>query len=160
MNDTAIRILAELYDAGQQHSDWAGLVQSGHRLHIAVMVEPFLSLVFEGRKTVESRFSHHRIAPYRQVQPQDIVLMKAGPIVGCFTVAWVSDIDLTQTPIQHIATTYGSGICGDADFWRQKADKRYATLLGITSVRRLSPLSISKADRRAWLTLAAPQPGS
>ncbi len=37
------------------------------RAHLAVMHEPYLSYVLEGRKTIESRFSRHRVAPFDQV---------------------------------------------------------------------------------------------
>src|SRR5690349_15466295 len=53
-------------------------------LHLAVMQEPFLGYVLEGRKTVESRFAKRRGAPYQCVLPGDAVLLKrvSGPIVG------------------------------------------------------------------------------
>src|ERR1700731_133584 len=60
-------------------------------LHLAVFVEPFLSFLLEGRKTIESRFSIHRRPPFECVRKGDIVLVKAsgGPIVA---VAEISDV--------------------------------------------------------------------
>ena len=117
------------------------------------MSEPYLSYVFEGKKTVESRFSLHKIAPYRKVKSGDIVFMKAGPIVGCFTVSWVKEFSLAEYPTEIIKKEYGDRICADDDFWRQKASKQYATLIGIEDVHRLTPVAITKHDRRGWITL-------
>ncbi|HEX8762549.1 MAG TPA: hypothetical protein VF733_02205 [Candidatus Saccharimonadales bacterium] len=117
------------------------------------MNEPFLSYVFAGKKTVESRFSLHKIAPYQKVQPGDVVFMKAGPVVGYFTVAWVKYFDLGEYSIEKIRQEYGDTICGDDDFWKTKSTKKYATLIGISNIERLAPHKIEKRDRRAWVSL-------
>lgn len=124
-----------------------------NRIHLAVMNEPFLKYVFEGKKTIESRFSLHKIAPYQKVQPGDAVFMKAGPVVGRFTVAWVKYFDLSEYPIEKLRQEYDDAICGDADFWKAKSTKRYVTLMGIQDVNRLPPMQIEKRDRRAWVSL-------
>ena len=123
------------------------------RLHIAVMREPFLTYIFEGQKTIESRFSLHKIAPYQRVEVGDAVLLKAGPVVGHFIVAWVKYFDLNEYPIEEIRQQYGAGICGDIEFWKTKRFKRYVTLIGISDVHRVNPYAIEKHDRRAWVTL-------
>lgn len=115
------------------------------------MNEPFLTYVFQGKKTIESRFSLHKIAPYQKVQSGDVVFMKAGPIVGYFTVAWVKYFNLSEYPIEKIRQEHGDEICGDADFWKAKSTKRYVTLMGIRDVKRLPPIPIEKRDRRAWV---------
>lgn len=148
------RILTELQTAVQSHTDWAKLdITKVPSIHVAVMSEPFLSYVFSGKKTVESRFSTNKIAPYGKAQPGDVVFMKAGWIVGCFTISWVKTFDLQEYPITEIAKEYGIQICGDEAFWRHKGTKRYATLMGITNIQRLTPVKITKHDRRAWMTL-------
>lgn len=116
------------------------------------MSEPFLTYIFDGKKTVESRFSLHKIAPYGKIQPDDVVFMKAGAIVGCFTVAWVKYFDLSEYPIEKIKREYGDAICGNVSFWKIKSEKRYATLIGISKVERLTPVTIEKRDRRAWVS--------
>jgi ASC-1-like (ASCH) protein len=158
MNELSTRIQTELYNATQEYPAWAAALSGHISVHIAVMAEPYLSYILIGKKTVESRFSIHRIAPYKQIRPGDLVLMKAGAIVGCFTAEWVEFHDLTQEPIENIAATHGDEICGDANFWAQKNSKRYATLIGVKDVRNLPPISVSKNDRRAWLMLPAEAP--
>lgn len=148
------RIQDEIDQAAKAYDDWSKFPSKrGRDIHIAVMSEPFLSYVFSEKKTVESRFSLHKIAPYQKVQPGDTVFMKAGPIVGGFEVGWVRYIDLLEHAIEDIAMTYGADICGNEVFWKEKANKRYVTLLGISNVQKLTPLRISKFDRRAWITI-------
>jgi hypothetical protein len=145
-------ILDELKVVQAHLPDWRQLDLTSP-LHIVVMSEPFLSYVFEGTKTVESRFSLHKIAPYQKVQLGDRVLMKAGLIVGCFTIDWVKEYDLTAYPIEAIRQEYGAAICGTPEFWKKKSNKRYATLMGIQNARRLTPAPITKRDRRAWIAI-------
>jgi hypothetical protein len=123
-------------------------------VHIAVMHEPFLSFLLQGRKTVESRFSKHAIAPYRKVTPGDIVFLKAGPIVGCFTVTWVKNSVLNHATLGDIRKKYAHAICAEDDtFWEAQTPKRYSTLIGVGDVKPLAPFYCSKRDRRGWVTL-------
>src|SRR5688572_1110592 len=54
------------------------------RVHLAVVREPYLSLIITGKKTIESRFSRHDRPPYGCVMRGDVLLLKepAGPIVA------------------------------------------------------------------------------
>ena len=151
--DQSNLIWSELSAAASAHDDWSALWLGGRRVHIAVMAQPFLDRVLDGSKTVESRLSRVRAAPYNQVAAGDLVLLKHGVIVGCFTVAWAKFFDLADTGLATITAGYGNAIQADANFWRSKADACYATLLGISHVSRLTPVLVSKHDRRGWLTL-------
>ncbi len=123
------------------------------RFHIAIMSEPFLSMVFDGRKTVESRFSINKTAPFKRVQTGDIVFMKHGQIVGAFTATWVHYVNLEETPIDIIQQEYGPQIGASHTFWQQKSHARYATLIGIGDVQTFNtPFSITKKDRRGWVS--------
>jgi hypothetical protein len=143
----------ELLDATYTFDDWAELNFTKNPIHIAVTNEPFLSLILNGAKTIESRFSLHKIAPFNRISPDDLVFLKSGSIIGCFSVGWVKYFDLDETPISHLKSLYGQQIRGDASFWDERLGKRYATLMGIEKIRPLTPLTISKTDRRAWLDL-------
>lgn len=141
-------------NAADIYNDWQSVgLDASACIHIAIMHEPFLSYIFDGKKTVESRFSLHKIAPYQMVQPGDLVFMKAGPVVGCFTADWVRCFDLAKNNIEQIRAKYDNAICGDKTFWRQKATKRYVTLIGIRNLRQLKPIKVSKFDRRAWVSI-------
>jgi hypothetical protein len=144
--------------AADAHEDWKQLElfvgdASGVGIHIACMVEPFLSYILEGTKTIESRFSKPLIPPYQRTIVGDVVLLKAGPIVASFRVASVEFIELSDREFNRLITDYSAAICADEEFWQARAGKRYATLLGISDVRRLTPLSVDKNDRRGWMVL-------
>ncbi|MGH3907018.1 MAG: hypothetical protein ACRDTE_22990 [Pseudonocardiaceae bacterium] len=152
------RILQQIASAADVHDDWKQLElfadeSSAPGLHIACMVEPFLSYILEGRKTIESRFSKPLIAPYRRIAVGDVVLLKAGLIVASFRTASIEFIELNDREFNRLIKDYSEAICADETFWRDRADKCYATLLGISDVRQLTPLKVDKHDRRGWMIL-------
>ncbi|MDP9864883.1 MULTISPECIES: ASCH domain-containing protein [Streptosporangium] len=152
------RILHQIAAATRTRDDWNRLNLFDNRssssgIHIACMVEPFLTYILEGKKTIESRFSKPLISPYRRVAVGDTVLLKAGPIVASFSVESVEFIELNTREISRLISNYSDAICADSEFWAARTDKRYATLLGIADVRQLTPLRVDKQDRRGWLVL-------
>src|SRR5688572_14494747 len=92
-------LLCRLMDAVAGDTYWASYLSTllsndlpPYTLHLGVFVEPFLGYMLDGRKTVESRFSTRRFAPYHRAERGDVVLIKrsGGPIVGVCRVvdAW------------------------------------------------------------------------
>ena len=124
-------------------------------VHLAIMVEPFLSAILNGQKTVESRFSKHKIAPYQKANPGDLVLLKrsSGPIVGSFEVGLTDYFTLTPEVLKNLETTYHMAIAASAEFWQAQQTKHYATFLGVKNVQPHSPKPIYKKDPRAWIVL-------
>lgn len=147
-----IAAAADVYDDWKQLELFAG-ESSGVGIHIACMVEPFLGYILEGKKTIESRFSKPLIPPYRRVAIGDIVLLKAGPIVASFRTASVEFIELNDREFNRLIKDHSAAICADEEFWEARIGKRYATLLGISDVRPLTPLKVDKQDRRGWMVL-------
>jgi hypothetical protein len=124
-------------------------------IHLAVFVEPFLRYILEGTKTVESRFSLTRRAPFGKVEPGDVVLIKksGGPIVAACRVAQAWFYDLDPSSWEDVRG-FAQPLCAqDPLFWSSRAKAKYATLLRIEDVRLLTPVTISKKDRRGWLVL-------
>jgi hypothetical protein len=126
------------------------------RAHIAVMHEPYLSYILDGRKTIESRFSRHRIAPYDQVAQGDIVLFKlvSGPVTAVARVADVAFYRLDPTAWAAIRDRFSAALCADERFWEDRRHACYATLMRIADTRAIEPLVIDKRDRRPWVALA------
>lgn len=126
----------------------------GAAIHLAIVAEPFLTYILDGQKTIESRFSLNRIAPWRQVQAGDRILMKrpAGPVVGVFVVARAEYVELTAETWPQVRAL-AAAICVGEQFWAFKARARYATLLHVGEVRRFPEFWISKTDRRPWVVL-------
>lgn len=131
-------------------------------IHLAVFVEPFLQFLLDGRKTVESRFSIHRRAPFNCVRSGDLVLIKrsGGPIIALAEISQVWYYELNPHSWNFIRTRFAAQLCvDDPNFWEQKASSYFATLMQFRRVERLEPMDCSKRDRRGWVVLngASPQ---
>lgn len=128
-------------------------------MHLAVFTRPLLELVLEGRKTVESRFSRVRCAPWGEVQDGDCILLKqaGGPVCGMALVDKVRFFDLTYEPIERIKEAFGDRICAGEDFWGLKQSAQYATILQITQAIAVDPFGCEKRDRRGWVALRSRQ---
>lgn len=128
-------------------------------IHLAIFAEPFLSLVLSGEKTIESRFSRNRCAPFGEVGDGDIILLKevAGPICGLALARRTWCYDLTTEPIDRIRHRFGAGICAADDFWTSRADALYATLIELDTPTTIAPITCDKRDRRGWVALRSRQ---
>lgn len=131
------------------------------QVHLAVFTPPFLDLILDGSKTIESRFARVRCAPHGRVNVGDRVLMKAsgGPVRGEFLVDRVDFWEaLSGVDLQPIAKDYGRAIRADVDpqFWQSRQGCRYVTLMHIRDVKRYDlPRPFPKRDRRGWVILGS-----
>jgi ASC-1-like (ASCH) protein len=128
-------------------------------LHLAVLAEPFLSFVLNGRKTIESRFTRTRCAPFDQIRQGDIILLKqvGGPVCGLVLAKQTWFFDLHHLPIETIREQYGESICADDAFWALKRDAAYATLIELAEPVSIDAIPCKKRDRRGWVALTPPQ---
>jgi hypothetical protein len=124
-------------------------------LHVAVMREPYLTLLLEGRKTVESRFSVNRVCPFDAVEVGDVLVLKAqsGPVVGLALVEHTAFYVLDPDTLAKIRREFTSRICADGAFWRARANARYGSLLRVAAPLRIEPLRLAKRDRRGWVRI-------
>lgn len=131
--------------------------------HLAIFSPPAATQILEGKKTIESRFSKHRIAPFGQVEAGDIVLIKpvGHDLAGQF---WVEKViffeGLDQSDWQLIKQNYGQQISFgstklDEKFFRDRAEARFGTIIFIGRVERFltSPVKVEKKDKRGWVVL-------
>jgi hypothetical protein len=125
-------------------------------LHLAVFVEPYLRYILEGRKTVESRFSMRRSAPFERVGPGDVLLLKrsGGPVVGLGYIADVWYYRLDPQSWKEIKTEYAQALCAqDPTFWHDRKAASFASLMRLQHVRTVTPFKYQKSDRRGWVVL-------
>lgn len=97
-----------------------------------------------------------RRAPYQQIQKDDIVLLKrsGGPILGIGLVDEVMFYQLTPALLVSIQTTYVEELgIDDPNFWSERTQAAYGTLIRLSHVRRLPPIPFVKRDQRAWIVL-------
>lgn len=130
-------------------------------VHLAIFVEPYLQFVLEGKKTVESRFSINRVAPYRQIVEGDIILLKkaGGPIIGICEAASAWFYKLDAEAFSEIINRFGRAICPtDDQFWEDRRQAGYATLISLRKVEKIDPFVLPKRDRRGWVVLKPARP--
>jgi len=155
----------ELLERVAGHAFWVSYLQRAMNptsrvgIHLAIFSEPYLSLVLDGNKTVESRFSRVRCAPYGEIEDGDIILIKqvAGPIRGITLAARTWCYDLLREPLAHIRSRFGTRVCAGEDFWSSQSDSLYATLIELSTTLSLGAVQCEKHDRRGWVAMRTRQ---
>lgn len=126
--------------------------------HLAIMTKGYIEKILSNEKTVESRFSQNKIAPYGKISAEETVYMKESgkDVSAAFDVADVIFFDsLTEEKIYKIRDMYGKEICADEEFWEAKKNAKYATLIFIKNPRLITPFKIYKNDRSAFKTVTS-----
>lgn len=155
-------ILARIREAAAEDEAWHTAIapavdgrEAGASLHLAVLVEPYLTYLLDGRKTVESRFSTRAIPPFGRVLPGDVVLLKAasGPVLATCTVEAVWSYRMNRESWDEMRDRFGRALCAEGTFWTDRRHANYATLLRVANVVQLPPIAVPKRDRRGWVVL-------
>ncbi len=125
------------------------------KMHLGIFSEPYLTYMLEGKKTIESRFSKNKIAPYNQITEDDVVIIKksGGDVLGYFTIQEVLFFDLNSISIEKIKAKYNKQLCLDETFWINKKSSNYATLIIIDRLFKLKPFHIDKKGMQTWVKL-------
>lgn len=119
--------------------------------------------ILNGVKTIETRFSQHKISPFGLVSVGDLVYIKppGEEIIGQFRVKKVFFFEgLTEPDFEKIFQDYGAKISTgkkqeDEKYFSDKKKSIYGTLIFIGDSERFitSPLKIKKSDQRGWVVL-------
>lgn len=152
---------AEIRERVGSHGFWLSYLAEAFEpnspigIHVAIFSEPFLSHVLEGRKTMESRFSRNRCAPFGEVGEGDIIMLKevAGPIRGLSLASRTWFFDLDHDSLEGIKARYAEAICADDAFWQDRRDTSYATLIQLDQTTAIGPVRCDKRDRRGWVSI-------
>ncbi len=122
-----------------------------------------IEAILSGQKTIETRFSKHKIAPYGEVRAGDLIYMKipGGDIVGQFKAKKVFYFEgLTAGDVDKILQEYGKQISvgyalEDEKYLEIKKSSHFGTLIFIEQSERFitSPIKIQKHDLRGWMVL-------
>lgn len=150
----------QVEDALMEDPLWEKTLQDLHlrketKVHLAIFVEPFLSFLLDGSKTIESRFSKNRISPYKNVNSGDILLIKksGGPICAIAKVghSWFYEVD--ESSLKDIRRLFSRSIkAQDDSFWESKSQSKYVSLMQIVQIKKIPAIKIYKLDRRGWVT--------
>lgn len=124
------------------------------RIHLAVFDAHSLALILEGKKTIDTRFSKIRQAPFDRIKAGDSVMLKlaGGPIVAVARAKRVFFYaDLTRDQVQRLKESYNDLIQASREFWTNKKLAKYATFIQIAEVQPILPVRLRKKDRRGWV---------
>ena len=128
-------------------------------IHLAIMAEPFYQALINGTKTIESRFTRNRCAPFNTVAEGDIIMFKkvCEPITALSKVKDAWYYDLRETPLDSIEERYADEIAADDEFWHKRSDAVYASLILLTETIEIQPIECYKRDRRGWISMSTRQ---
>lgn len=144
---------------------WADNI--GSTIHVAVMVEPYLSKIRSGEKYIESRLTKVNISPFGRASAGDVVLFKrsGGAITAMASVERVEFEHLTaQDDACSLAQRYSEGLGYEPGYAESKSQARFASLLWLHDVREVPATPLDKRGRQAWVSVqpsnqAASRPG-
>ena len=124
---------------------------------MAIVSASYARAILDGRKTIESRFSRDRRAPWGRVRRGDRVWVKVsgGPVVADCTVRRVIQFaDLTADQLADARRQWGALVVAPAAYWNQRRHKRFGVLIWLGKPR--PPRQAPRIDRQygaGWITL-------
>src|SRR3972149_5265007 len=131
--------------------------------HLAIMSKLTIEAILSGKKTIETRFSQHRIPPFGYVSVGDLVYIKppGEEIKGQFRVKKVFFFEgLLKEDMDKIFKEYGTQISTgikeeDGRYQAGKMSSRFGTLIFIGDSERFitAPIKVKKKDLRGWMVL-------
>lgn len=155
------KVFKEIINGIANDSEWNKITEklksnrNDFGVHVAIFSEPYLTLLLNGTKKVESRFSINKISPYGKIFKDDIVLVKkgGGPVVALFVagdIQFISGLNINKLKI--VEALYSERICSEVDplFWKNRENSKFATLIEVNLVKEIDPFFINKSDRTAW----------
>lgn len=122
--------------------------------HIAILRQPFFDMILNGEKTIESRWSMNKIAPYKKVNIQDEILLKVTgqPVTATAIVKDVKYFELTPEIVENIRIKYGKQIGTDKfEDWESTLKKKYCTLIWLEKVKTIAPLQVPRSNGSGWI---------
>lgn len=113
-------------------------------------------MILDGSKTIESRFSMNKIAPYNKVNIGDEILLKetGKDVTASAIVKMVKYYELTPEIVEDIRIEYGKEIGIDKfEDWQTTLTKKYCTLIWLKDVKRIEPIKVPRSNGAGWLIL-------
>lgn len=139
--------------------DLAPLIPAaGAVAHLAILREPYMSLVASGAKSIESRWGKVKCAPHDGVLRGEVVVFKraGGPILGWAEVDWAWRWDLREYSAAGLIRS-NPGLAIGEDYATTVAGARWATFVGLKPYYAIEAghVALGKTDQRGWVRLGA-----
>ncbi len=124
--------------------------------HIAILKQPFFDMVLSGEKTIESRWSMVKVAPYKKVSVGDKILLKetGKDVTAIANVKKVQFYELTPEIVEDIRIKYRKQIGTDKfEDWKSTLQKKYCTLIWLDEVTPVAPIKVKRSNGAGWIVL-------
>ena len=124
--------------------------------HIAILKQPFFNMVLSGEKTIESRWSVNKIAPYQKIKVGDELFIKqtGKPVTVKAKVKNVKFYELNTSLAENIKTQYGKQIGIDKlKNWQEISKKKYCSLIWLGDVQEIEPIEVPRSNGNGWIIL-------
>ena len=124
--------------------------------HIAILRQPFFDMILSGEKTIESRWSLNRVAPFERVKAGDVIWLKetSKDITARAIVKKVKFYNLTKDKADDIKSKYGKEIGTDKfEDWERYRNKKYLTLIWLKDIQKIEPITAPKSHGAGWLII-------
>jgi len=129
-------------------------------IHIAILKRPYLDLIISGRKRLECRLTRVACPPFKKISSDQKVLLKqsAGPVRAQAVVEKVLfEENLTPARVDEIYRSYNDLILAQDDFWHNRRDCRYCSLIWLKNITPCSPYRLRTRGLKAWHILEPQQ---
>ena len=136
------------------------------KYHLAILTPGWIDLILDGSKTIESRFTKVRCAPFRKVHEGDSVYLKesGGLVKGMFHVAEVETFEnLNRSGIYQAINMSGADrlffirLLRNFSTPEKWLTAKHATLIHVSDpIAFDDPFPFPKRDPRAWVVLDTP----
>lgn len=124
--------------------------------HIAIFRQPFFDMVLSGKKTIESRWSMKKVAPYNKVKVGDELLLKQTnhDVTATAKVKDVKYFELTPQIADEIKSKWNKEI-GIYKFenWELYRNKKYCTLIWFEDVKQTQPIKVKRSNGSGWIVV-------
>lgn len=126
-------------------------------VHVAILKWPYIGLILDGSKTMESRLTKTARSPYQKIKPGERIFFKAssGPYLATAVADTVAFYDkLTPRKVAALSKHFNKKIRGQPDYWKAKRDSRYATLITLRGIKPTATgPKIPPSRGKAWFVL-------
>jgi hypothetical protein len=122
-------------------------------IHVAILKRPYIRMILDGRKTVESRLTRTAQPPYRAIESGERVFIKAsgGPFMATAIAGRIEQHDgLEPYDILRLRLRHDKAVCGDDGYWQLKQNSRFAVFVQLTRVEPIDAGPAYPRSMRAW----------
>jgi ASC-1-like (ASCH) protein len=127
------------------------------RVHLAILHGRYIDAILLGEKTIESRLSRTRRAPFGLVRKGDVIFFKqsGGPVrARAIAKAVCTFSALTPEGVEALRDRYNAEIGGDDTYWHVKRDAKFATLIWLDDAMPFAgprdALNVPSSSGHAW----------